>query len=70
MKKDKEEQKIETKKEEDEKQYVIAVCEDLMDILNEIKSRVKEFTWGAESNLSNFKASKILANRIKNSKLY
>lgn len=50
--------------------YIIEVCPELLEILDIIKKNVREYTWGAEEDIGNFKASKILANRIRQAKIY
>lgn len=54
-------------KEKDRK--VIEISKDLVEILDKIRSKIKEFTWGID-NSSYYTASKVLAKRIKEVKLY
>lgn len=53
-----------------EERFVIQISKELKEILDQIRESVDDFTWGAESELGYFKASKILASRIKKSGLY
>lgn len=57
----------EEKKEKDAR--VIKVSKDLVEILDKIRNKIKEFTWGVD-NSSYYTASKVLARRIKEVKLY
>ncbi len=56
--------------EQKSKARIVAISEELYEILGKIKKNVSRFTWGAEPNMSNYKASKILAKRVNDAKLY
>lgn len=49
---------------------IIEVSPELVAIFEKIKKSVEEYTWGAEKNLSNLSASKILAAKVKRAGLY
>lgn len=53
-----------------EKRYIIQVGKELKDILDKIRENVNYSTWGVESDLGYFKASKILAIRIRKANIY
>lgn len=53
-----------------EKRTTIAICDELKEILNKIRENVSYSTWGVEDNLSYFKATKILAIKIKKANIY
>lgn len=62
---------VEEKKERyKEKRYSLQISQELKDILDKIRANVEYSTWGVETDLGYFKASKILAIRVKNSKVY
>ena len=50
--------------------HIVEISTELMEILELIKKTVEDFTWGAENKLSNYAASKILARKVKEKKLY
>ena len=47
----------------------VRISAELIEILDQIKDNVKDFTWGVEDKLAYAKASKILARKIKESKI-
>lgn len=53
-----------------EQRFVVQISKELKEILDQIRDNVEYNTWGAEAELSYFKASKILAARVKKAGVY
>ena len=47
----------------------VRISAELIEILDDIKKNVEEFTWGVEDKLAYAKASQILARKIKKSNI-